>query len=257
VFQDLSATINHLHLRAGVRAGVRPDRHLRLHATRTSRAASGNAEVEVLLEDEDLWVVDKPEGLVTESVSGERSLATLLAMRSTSGRVWIVQRLDRATSGVMVVAKNEASNRALARAASDHLFERSYLAVVRGAFPEDLSLLDAPLRGRQARTRVSVVERFGELASRLGCTLETGRTHQIRQHCARAGHPVLGDPRHGQRTAWDPPRMALHASRLGFDHPRSGRRLVFEVPPPPELAQWLVDLRTVVNETSELGSSRG
>ena len=224
------------------------------------RAAAGLALVEPLPgdptsfqvkhEDGDVWVLDKPAGLATESVATRPSLAALLARRSPAERVWVVQRLDEATSGLLVMAKNPVANRALSRAAAEHRFDRVYTAVVRGAFPDDLDVLDAPLRGRRARTRVTVVDRFGHLATRLECRLETGRTHQIRLHCARAGHPLLGDPRHGQRTAWDPPRMALHAAQLGFRHPRTDRRLSFGSPLPAELEVWLAALATIVRQAS-------
>jgi 23S rRNA pseudouridine1911/1915/1917 synthase len=203
----------------------------------------------VLWEDEDICVVDKPSGLVTPaSPSGRPSVVGELQARPGAGRLWVVQRLDAPTSGVLVLAKTIAANRALSRRMQRHAVDRSYFAVVRGEYPEALQRLDAPLRGRRALTRVRVLARHGRLATQLGCTLETGRTHQIRLHCALAGHPVLGDPRHGQRTAWEPPRLALHAARLGFEHPRTAERLVFESPLPQELVRWLEQLEAIARE---------
>jgi 23S rRNA pseudouridine1911/1915/1917 synthase len=97
-------------------------------------------------------------------------------------------------------------------------------------------------------THVRIAERYGHLATRLACALETGRTHQIRLHLSRNGHPILGDPRHGQRTAWDPPRLALHAARLGFRHPRTGSYLAFESPLPSDLREWLQELSAMSRE---------
>jgi 23S rRNA pseudouridine1911/1915/1917 synthase len=204
----------------------------------------------VVWEDEDVCVVDKPSGLATEATASEQpSVVGELQARPGAGRLWVVQRLDAPTSGVLVLARTTAANRALSRRMQRHAVERSYVAVVRGEYPDALQRLDAPLRGRPALTRVHVLARHGRLATQLRCTLETGRTHQIRLHCARAGHPVLGDPRHGQRTAWEPPRLALHAARLGFEHPRTAERLVFDSPLPRELVRWLEQLEAIAQET--------
>jgi 23S rRNA pseudouridine1911/1915/1917 synthase len=153
--------------------------------------------------------------------------------------VWVVQRLDTATSGVLVIAKTPAANRALSQQLQCRSVDRAYAAIVRGRVPWDQTTIDRPVRGKRAVTHAVVIERFGDLATRVRCKLDTGRTHQIRIHCARAGHAVCGDPRHGQRSWWDPPRTALHASELGFDHPRTGERLSFECPMPAELSVWL------------------
>ena len=115
--------------------------------------------------------------------------------------------------------------------------------MVAGAFPARITSVDQPIERRPARTHIQVEERFGVRATLLRCTLETGRTHQIRIHCRSLGHPVLGDQRYGERTPLDPPRMALHATRLGLAHPISGAPLAFDSPWPADLTPWLNSLR--------------
>jgi 23S rRNA pseudouridine1911/1915/1917 synthase len=201
----------------------------------------------IVHEDEDLVVVDKPAGLLTAPTpeSDRNNLADLLSRRPDAGRVLVVHRIDLDTSGLVVFAKTDAANRVLSARFREHDLERAYLAVVRGAFPAELSVIDRPVGGRRAVTHLEVKERFGSLATLLGCRLETGRTHQIRLHATSAGHPVLGDQRYGAPAPGLPPapRMALHATRLGFVHPTQGAQLSFESPWPVELSDWLVTLR--------------
>jgi 23S rRNA pseudouridine1911/1915/1917 synthase len=191
-------------------------------------------------------VVEKPAGLLTAPTpeSDRGNLLSLLSRRG-GGRqpVHLVHRLDLQTSGVLVFAKTDLSLRALAERFRTHDLERVYLTVVEGLFPARINTIDQPIERRPARTRVELVERFGTRASLLRCTLETGRTHQIRLHCRALGHPVLGDTVHGQPTPIDPPRMALHATRLALPHPRTGEPLAFDSPWPADLAPWLEKLR--------------
>jgi len=199
----------------------------------------------VVYEDADVCVVDKPPGLLTAPTpeSDRQNLADLLSRRPGCGTMRVVHRIDLMTSGLLVFAKTDAANRTLAERFRVHGVRRQYIAVVGGVLSEDRRTVDLPVRGRRAVTHLEVVERFGDRATRLACTLETGRTHQIRIHCRHVGHPILGDPEYGIRTAWDPPRMALHAARLGFEHPRTGAPLDFESPLPADLAAWLERIR--------------
>ena len=135
------------------------------------------------------------------------------------------------------------ANRVLSDRFKAHDLERAYLVVVTGRFPDELAVIDKPVNGRPAVTHVAVHERFGTRATLLGCRLETGRTHQIRLHVLAAGHPVIGDDRYGARFAPAAPRMALHATTLGFAHPRSGAPLSFTCPWPPDLSAWTDRLR--------------
>jgi len=226
----------------------------------------------ILLEDTHLLVLDKPSGMVVHPGPGHRSGTLVNALLhharvdpgSDPRRPGIVHRLDKDTSGVMVVAKTDAAREGLVALFRVHDIERRYLAIVVGAVPGALTV-DAPIarhpvhrkrfssttgRGKPARTRVTVLERLHG-TTLIECRLETGRTHQIRVHLADRGWPILGDPTYGRRSR-DPRllevaqalgRQALHATVLGFRHPITGEPLRFEVPPPADFAEALARLR--------------
>jgi 23S rRNA pseudouridine1911/1915/1917 synthase len=204
----------------------------------------------VVHEDDDIVVADKPAGLLT-APTPESDRSNLLALLTRRGgarqSIHLVHRLDLPTSGLLVFAKTEAALKTLSEKFRLHDLERQYLAVVQGLFPKRIQRIDQPIERRTAATRVEVLEhlhaRPGALATLLRCTLETGRTHQIRIHCHALGHPVLGDRQHGQPTAFDPPRMALHATRLAFAHPVTGAPLAWDSPWPADLQPWLDSLR--------------
>jgi 23S rRNA pseudouridine1911/1915/1917 synthase len=221
--------------------------------------------LDIVLEDEDLLVVNKPAGLTVHPAPGHASgtlvNALLSAVSNLAGiggelRPGIVHRLDKDTSGLLVVAKSDAAHRALAAQFKTHTAQRTYLAVVRGRVRRDEGTISAPLgrhpvrrtriavveRGRPAVTRYTVLERFRE-ATLLACRLETGRTHQIRVHLAHAGHPLLGDPVYGRARAPEIARQALHAARLEFTHPRTGRCVICTAPLPEDFARLLARLR--------------
>jgi 23S rRNA pseudouridine1911/1915/1917 synthase len=215
-------------------------------------------------QDEALVVLDKPAGLVVHPAPGHASgtlvNALLHHVRDLAGiggvsRPGIVHRLDRGTSGVMVVAKTDAAHAALARQFHDHTIERVYLAFARGAPAQDSGRIDreigrhpsdrkrmsvAPRRGRAAKTAWRVLRRFPKsFVVKLEVRPETGRTHQIRVHLAAHGLPLLGDEVYGKSAggafARALGRPALHAAVLGFTHPTSGAPLRFEAPLPPDL----------------------
>jgi len=218
-------------------------------------------ELPVIHEDEDLLVVDKPAGLVVHPGSGHRSGTMLNALlhhapgTAALPRAGIVHRLDKDTSGLLVVAKNEAAQAHLARELRARTVKRTYLALVRGRLAGP-GTVDAPV-GRHPvhRTRMAVVAagrpavthyRVREAFARhtlLECDLETGRTHQIRVHLASIGHPLEGDPVYGGRGARLIPRQALHAWKLAFRHPRDGRAVRFTAPIPADLRELLARLR--------------
>jgi len=198
----------------------------------------------VVFEDEDVVVVEKPAGLLTAPTpeSDRNNLSDMLARRAQPpAPIFVVHRIDLETSGLVVFAKTADANRELSRRFRDHDIQRAYLAIVAGAFPADLKTIDRPVGGRRAVTHVEVTERFGERATLLTCRLETGRTHQIRIHMAEVGTPVIGDARYGRPFSPAPPRMGLHATRLGFAHPRTGASLSFESPWPEDLRVWLTE----------------
>jgi 23S rRNA pseudouridine1911/1915/1917 synthase len=208
----------------------------------------------VVHEDDDLVVVDKPAGLLTAPTpeSDRNNLASLLARRlaDTAGRpsdprhpVFVVHRIDLETSGLLVFARTADANRTLSETFRRHDLVREYLAVAAGRVPETLTVIDRPVGGRQALTHLAVVERFGARATLVRARLETGRTHQIRLHLTAEGFPVLGDRKYGAVDALGAPRMALHATRLAFAHPRTGVALDFTSPWPADLAPWADRLR--------------
>jgi len=216
---------------------------------KTGRAARSADERQlppfaVVFEDEDVVVVEKPAGLLTAPTpeSDRNNLSDMLARRAQPpAPIFVVHRIDLETSGLVVFAKTADANRELSRRFRDHDIQRAYLAIVAGAFPADLKTIDRPVGGRRAVTHVEVTERFGERATLLTCRLETGRTHQIRIHMAEVGTPVIGDARYGRPFSPAPPRMGLHATRLGFAHPRTGASLSFESPWPEDLRVWLTE----------------
>ena len=195
---------------------------------------------EVLFEDEHLVAVYKPPGLLSaptpEGDSG--NLQALLARRAPGGRVFVVQRLDLQTSGVMVFAKTVASNQALSELFRTHTLTRRYDVFAAGSPRQESFSVRQSLSGKAAAThfrRVAQHARFCHLEA----TLETGRTHQIRRHLLSVRLPVLADNEYAQREPWHPPRLALHARQLCFVHPRTRAELSFEVPLPPDLSDWL------------------
>ena len=230
----------------------------------------------VMYEDADLLVVDKPAGMAVHPAPGSPAGTLVNALlhhcRDLSGingvlRPGIVHRLDRGTTGLLMVAKNDAAHRGLAAQLEERSVERGYTALVWGSPPEE-GVVDAPLdRSPADRKRMAVVEggrravtrfrRLRELGlfSLLELRLETGRTHQIRVHMQHLGYPVFGDPVYGGRTrvrGIDPrhrplagrllqglDRQALHAASLGFMHPLSGEELRFESPMPEDMERTL------------------
>jgi 23S rRNA pseudouridine1911/1915/1917 synthase len=204
----------------------------------------------IVFEDDDLVVVEKPAGLLTAPTpeSDRNNLAMLLSRRAASPApgpgVFVVHRIDLETSGLVVFAKTPDANRVLSEKFRTHDIERAYLAVVGGSFPDRVERIARPVGGRPAVTLVAIRERLGTLATLLECRLETGRTHQIRLHATGEGHPVIGDSKYGVPFRAAPaPRMALHATTLGFLHPRTGAPLSFSSPLPVDLADWLDRLR--------------
>lgn len=222
----------------------------------------------VVHEDADVIVIDKPAGVVVHPgagnpdgtlVNGLLARYPELAAIGEPMRPGIVHRLDKGTSGLLVVARSDLAYDDLVDQLSSHEVHRGYLALAWGAFETPAGVIDAPIgrsdrdptkmvvsqSGREARTHYSVERTFTEpvLVSLLRCVLETGRTHQIRVHLAAIGHPVVGDDRYrGTRPGLHVGRPWLHAANLRFAHPRSGEELAFESPLPADLVAVLAGL---------------
>jgi 23S rRNA pseudouridine1911/1915/1917 synthase len=221
-----------------------------------------SAPFTIVFQDEHLIVLDKGPGVVVHPARGHRenTLAQLLAPLLAGGeggpdsdRKGIVHRLDRDTSGLMVVARSEEAHRRLQAALADRLIEREYLALVEGRPPARSGTIEAPIgRDLRVRTRMAVggagarearthftLERALLDTSLLRLRLETGRTHQIRVHLRAIGHAVCGDPEYGTPGLLGLERQFLHATRLAFDHPLTGERVEVGSPLPVDLRSAL------------------
>jgi 23S rRNA pseudouridine1911/1915/1917 synthase len=236
-------------------------------------AAPAGPPFTIAYEDEQLIVIDKGAGLVVHPARGHRedTLAQLLApMLSERGsaqeqeRRGIVHRLDRDTSGLLVVARTDEAHRRLQAALAARRIEREYLALVEGRPPARTGTIEAPIgRDPRVRTRMSVggagardarthftIERMLAATTLLRLRLETGRTHQIRVHLRAIGHPVAGDPEYGTPGLLGLERQFLHATRLAFDHPLGGQRIEVSSPLP-------ADLRAALTRAGTAGGAGG
>jgi len=256
--------------------------HVTLPKPPVHDALAEEIPLEIVHEDERLIVVNKPAGMVTHPAYGNMSGTLVNALlfhcnrlSSLNGptRPGIVHRLDKDTSGLMVVAKDDEAHAHLARQFSRRTIDREYWAIVWGQFRQQSGTIEAELArsrsdrkkmavvagGKPAITQYAVLERF-EYLTLLQLKLKTGRTHQIRVHLSHINHPVFGDPIYGgRRIAWGPrtarqrsevqemlrdlPRQALHAKTVGFVHPGSGRPVLFDSDLPEDMARMLSLLR--------------
>ena len=232
-----------------------------------AKAQAEDIELRVVYQDPDVAVVFKPSGMVVHPAAGNLSgtlvNALLRHLDNLSGiggelRPGIVHRIDKDTSGLLLVAKNDMAHLSLSEQIKAHTVHRAYKAVVIGNMKEDAGTVDAPIGrhptdrkrmaivpgGREAVTHWRVLERLRG-ATLIECRLTTGRTHQIRVHMASIGHPVLGDPVYGPKKSPYPVAggQLLHAYRVGFEHPRTGETLIFEAEPEERFTRWVEKLR--------------
>ena len=238
---------------------------LTLPPVKEAAAQAQDIPLNIFYEDEHLAVVEKPAGMVVHPAAGNEDgtlvNALLHHLTSLSGiggemRPGIVHRLDKDTSGLLLVTKNDAAHLALSQQLQNRLMEKHYRAVVEGAFKEPSGLIDAPIarsqkdrkkmaidpQGRPSQTEWRVMEELKN-ATLLDVHLITGRTHQIRVHMASIHHPVAGDPIYGFKKGVPAHRLLLHAYSLSFTHPVTGERMTFTAPLPPAFEKDLESLR--------------
>ena len=224
-----------------------------------------NIPLEIVYQDEDVAVINKPQGMVVHPSAGHTSgtlvNALMYHIKDLSGingvlRPGIVHRIDKDTSGLLMIAKNDQAHLALADELKDKKSLRKYWAIVHGNLPNDRGVIEAPIgrsekdrkkqavtaKGKPALTRFQVLERFGDYTL-VELQLETGRTHQIRVHMAYIGHPVAGDEVYGLRKTLKGHGQFLHARTLGFTHPRTGEVLEFTAEAPAIFLETLEKLR--------------
>ena len=227
-----------------------------------SRVEAQDIDINILYQDEDLAVVYKPSGMVVHPAAGNPDgtlvNALLKHLDHLSGiggeiRPGIVHRIDKDTSGLLLVAKNDISHLSLSEQIKAHTVHRAYMAIVQGGMREDSGTVEGPIGrhptdrkkmaivpgGRDAVTHWKVLDPL-KGASLLECRLTTGRTHQIRVHMTSIGHPLLGDPLYGPKKMPYPVQggQLLHAFRIGFVHPRTGEEMLFEAPPEARFLEW-------------------
>lgn len=221
--------------------------------TKTLELRPENIPLDIVYEDDDVIVINKPQGMVVHPAPGhdEHTLVNALLyhcpLSTINGtfRPGIVHRIDKDTSGLLMVAKNDKAHRSLAKQLKDKTNIREYVALVHGRIAEDEGTINAPIGrslkdrkkqavvkdGRNAVTHFEVLKRYRDYTF-VKCILETGRTHQIRVHMKYIGHPLVGDPLYGPKKTIKGNGQFLHAGKLGFVHPTTGKLLVFDAPLP-------------------------
>lgn len=247
--------------KAGAKVGIGQEVLLRIPAPKPAQPEAQDIPLTILYQDDDLAVVLKPCGMVVHPAAGNEDgtlvnalLHHLDHLGGIGGelRPGIVHRLDKDTSGLLLVAKNDQSQLALSRQLQERQMEKHYRALVEGVLREDSGRIDQPIarskkdrkkmaidpEGRPSITDWTVLER-GRSVTLLDVHILTGRTHQIRVHMKSIGHPVCGDPIYGAGKGAKVPRLMLHAYTLSFTHPTTGERLTFTAPLPEEFVQGL------------------
>lgn len=266
-------TVNGRNAKANYKLAEGETVEVRVPAPETVDILPEDIPLDVVYEDSDVIVVNKPRGMVVHPAVGHSSGTLVNALmfhcKDLSGingelRPGIVHRIDKDTSGLLMAAKNDKAHASLAAQLKEHSVSRIYTALAHGNIAHDHGTVDANLArdphdrkmytvvssgGKHAITHFNVVERFGDYTL-LELKLETGRTHQIRAHMKFIDHPLVGDPMYGRSSRSVGGRslkmqgQALHAASLGFTHPTTGERLEFSAPIPADLEELLVNLRS-------------
>ncbi|KIS04024.1 RluA family pseudouridine synthase [Paucilactobacillus wasatchensis] len=239
-------------------------------APKTLSLIPENIALDIIYEDQDVIVVNKPQGMVVHPSVGhpDHTLVNALLYHSPLStingefRPGIVHRIDKDTSGLLMIAKNDRAHRSLAAQLKNKTNQREYVALVHGQIKENSGVIDAPIgrspanrqkqaivsNGRHAVTHFKVLKRY-EHYTLVSCQLETGRTHQIRVHMQYINHPVAGDPLYGPHKTLAGNGQYLHARLLGFKHPTTGKQMTFEAP----LPQNFIDILAHLDATDNLG----
>ncbi|MCL8495648.1 RluA family pseudouridine synthase [Apilactobacillus sp. F1] len=229
-----------------------------------------NIDIDIVYEDDDVIVVNKPQGMVVHPSPGhpDHTLVNALLYHSPLStingtyRPGIVHRIDKDTSGLLMVAKNNYAHESLSKQLKDKSNIREYIALVHGNIKENSGVINAPIGrskkdrkkqaivddGKNAVTHFKVLERFGGEYTLVSCILETGRTHQIRVHMKYIGHPLAGDPLYGPKNTLKGNGQFLHAKKLGFVHPKTNEQMIFEAPLPEIFEQTITKLRNKYNQ---------
>ena len=220
--------------------------------------------LEIVYEDDDVMVINKPQGMVVHPSAGHTGGTMVNALLFHSDKLssindvvrpGIVHRIDKDTSGLLMVAKNNKAHESLSQQLKDKTVTRKYIALVHGDIPHEKGTIDAPIgrskvnrksqdvlgEGKPAVTHFQVLDHFADFTL-IECQLETGRTHQIRVHLKYIGYPLAGDPLYGPRKTLEGNGQYLHAQTLGFTHPVTGERLLFETPLPADFQEVLANL---------------
>ncbi len=267
LFDDGSITVNGAVVKPSAKLAVGDVIEILVPEPKTAQVKPQNIPLDIVYEDSDVLVINKPRGMVVHPAAGNEDGTLVNAVMFHCGdnlsaiggvlRPGIVHRIDKDTTGLLAVAKNNAAHLALSEQLKDRSLSRTYYALVHGNIREDKGTVDAPIGrsladrkkmavmkdGREAVTDFEVAERFGKYTL-VCCKLRTGRTHQIRVHMRYIGHPIVGDRTYGVKSEeFTLDGQLLHAGSIGFIHPSTGERLSFEAPLPKDFAAVLQRLR--------------
>ncbi len=272
LIQDGNAAVNGKKVKSGYKLKAGDNIEVDIPEPKPLEVKAEEIELDVIHEDEDIIVINKPRGMVVHPAAGNYTGTLVNALLRHCGgslsdingviRPGIVHRIDKDTSGVLVIAKNNRSHKILSDMLKEHDINRIYIAVAEGIITADRGTVDAPIgrhpvdrkkmavnlkNGRRAVTHFKVLERFAD-TTLLELRLETGRTHQIRVHMSYIGHPLVGDNVYGRKKQkYDFEGQALHAGTLGFIHPGTGEYVEYKAKPPEEFERLIERLRNGQN----------
>lgn len=272
LIQDGNAAVNGKKVKSGYKLKAGDNIEVDIPESKPLEVKAEEIELDVIHEDEDIIVINKPRGMVVHPAAGNYTGTLVNALLRHCGgslsdingviRPGIVHRIDKDTSGVLVIAKNNRSHKILSDMLKEHDINRIYIAVAEGIITADRGTVDAPIgrhpvdrkkmavnlkNGRRAVTHFKVLERFAD-TTLLELRLETGRTHQIRVHMSYIGHPLVGDNVYGRKKQkYDFEGQALHAGTLGFIHPGTGEYVEYKAKPPEEFERLIERLRNGQN----------